>query len=564
MLAKENVLLAGALPVLLPKLNVALPFVDPPPNANGVALVAAAGLLPIVLVPKEKPPAPDLFPAAANRFGEALLLLAVFAPPKLNVLLAELLLAPASAPNVLLLLATLAFVFVELPPNIDLVASLVVVALPKLNAGFVMLAAAVGAGVAAPNIFADGVLLALIAAPVDAPKLNPPAGALLPTPVEVTDVDLLAVLPPNAKGVDVVVVVVAPNADFADAALLTAPNVEVAPWLVAAPKVNAPGWIELVPVACKLLVPAATLPNTLFSVVVDEPPNANRLPLGEFVLVGPLSDLTPLCPKLKAGLLTLPAFVGVVADVVVATVLLPPKAKVVPVVVGNVVAVVDFCPPNPKILFVVTVGGPVIAVGCETVAPPKEKAGVAVVEAVLGAVLVVVPNANGFVAASVGPLNVLLIAILPKTLDVWAVDTVESTDVVGLVAPPKLNVPEDTVLKAVAVVVLAVGADAAMPPPKLNAGFTTAAVVLIVFVLNVNVGFAASEETGFDVGVVEFPKLPKAGTADTVVTVVEASAFGANPNLNPPALAVVELAVVVVVGAAVVEVVLVEVPNENP
>lgn len=93
-LPKENVLLAGAPPVLLPKLNgaamavaVAPPFVDPPPNANGVALDATAGgLLPIVLVPKEKPPTVDLLPAAANRFDEVLLLLTVVGPPKLNVL----------------------------------------------------------------------------------------------------------------------------------------------------------------------------------------------------------------------------------------------------------------------------------------------------------------------------------------------------------------------------------------------------------------------------------------------------------------------------------------------
>lgn len=93
MLAKENVLLAGAPPELLPKLNgvavvvtVVPPFVDPPPNGNGVELDATAGLLPIALVPKEKPPAADLFPAAAKRFDEAFLLFSVLVPPKLNVL----------------------------------------------------------------------------------------------------------------------------------------------------------------------------------------------------------------------------------------------------------------------------------------------------------------------------------------------------------------------------------------------------------------------------------------------------------------------------------------------
>lgn len=146
-----------------------------------------------------------------------------------------------TAPNVLLLLPTFVLMLAALPPNIDLAASLVfVVTTPKLNEGFAMVVAAVGAVVAAPNILVDGVLLPLIAPAVDAPKLNPPTGPLLAALVEDIGVDLLALLPPNAKGVVVTVVVVAPKVGFDDTALLVAPNVGVALWAAAAPKVNAP------------------------------------------------------------------------------------------------------------------------------------------------------------------------------------------------------------------------------------------------------------------------------------------------------------------------------------
>lgn len=50
------------------------------------------------------------------------------------------------------------------------------------------------------------------------------------------------------------------------------------------------------------------------------------------------------------------------------------------------------------------------------VAPPKEKADFFVGEELFCAVLVVVVKAYGFGAVSVGPLNVLLVAILPNTL----------------------------------------------------------------------------------------------------------------------------------------------------
>lgn len=242
MLPKENVLLAGAPPVLLPKLNgaavavaVVPPFVEPPPNAKGVALDDTAGLFPIVLVPKEKPPADDLFPAAANRFPEVLLLFTVVVPPKLNVLFVLLLLAPVTEPNALLLLATFVLPLIALPPNIDFEVSLVLAAAPpKLNGVFAMLVPAADAVVAAPNMLVDDVLLALTAPALDAPKLKPPAEALFAPPVEDVGVDLLALLPPNAKGVVVAVAVVEPNAGFGVAALLTPPNVGVAPKVKAA------------------------------------------------------------------------------------------------------------------------------------------------------------------------------------------------------------------------------------------------------------------------------------------------------------------------------------------
>lgn len=144
-----------------------------------------------------------------------------------------------TAPNALLLLATFVVLLVALPPNIDL-SLLFVVAPPKLNGGFAMLVPAVdGVGVGAPNILVDDVLLPLIAPALDAPKLNPPVGALFATPVDAVGVDLLALLPPNAKGAVAAAVVVEPNAGFEDATLLTAPNVGVALWAAAAPKVNA-------------------------------------------------------------------------------------------------------------------------------------------------------------------------------------------------------------------------------------------------------------------------------------------------------------------------------------
>lgn len=72
------------------------------------------------------------------------------------------------------------------------------------------------------------------------------------------------------------------------------------------------------------------MPNILLSLVLDEPPNANRLPLEEFVLVATLFSSPP---KLKAALLTL-AFVVVVATAVW---FLPPKPKGVLAVVVTAV-----------------------------------------------------------------------------------------------------------------------------------------------------------------------------------------------------------------------------------
>lgn len=76
------------------------------------------------------------------------------------------------------------------------------------------------------------------------------------------------------------------------------------------------------------------MPNILLSLVLDEPPNANRLPLEEFVLVATLFSSPP---KLKAALLTL-AFFVVVAEVVATAVwFLPPKPKGVLAVVVTAV-----------------------------------------------------------------------------------------------------------------------------------------------------------------------------------------------------------------------------------
>lgn len=202
-----------------------------------------------------------------------------------------------------------------------------------------------------------------------------------------------------------------------------------------------------------------------------------------------------------------------------------------------------------------------------TAVPPKEKDGCVIGAEVLCAVLVVVAKAKGL-AASVGALNVLLVAVLPNTLADCAVDTVGWTTIDGaevvvvLVAAPKVYVLVAIVLKAVAVVVLAVRAGAVMLPPKLNVGLTTVVLVLIAFVPKVIAGFAASEETDAAVVVIEFPKLPNAVGA--VATVVETSGFVVNPNLNPPALTDEVTTVVVVIGATVVEVGLVGAPKENP
>lgn len=205
-----------------------------------------------------------------------------------------------------------------------------------------------------------------------------------------------------------------------------------------------------------------------------------------------------------------------------------------------------------------------------TVEPPKQKAESVVGAEVFCAVLVVVAKAKGFAAASVVPLKVLVVAILPNTLADCAVDTIGWTIVDGaevvveLVAVPKVYVPVATVLKVVAAVVFAFRAGVAMLPPKLNVGLATAALVLIAFAPNAIAGFAASEETGVDVVVIEFPKLPNADTAGAVVTVVETSGFGVTPNLNPPALTDEVTTSVFVIGVAVVEVVFVGAPNENP